>query len=1156
MYQKVLFFRFLAFYASLCVGYVSAKTPTLAINPYENVGSEFSEITQWAVSGPDELCLYYGSVIGDFFGGGVATDVFRWKVLKQDGSLLVDREGGFQTFSHTFSEVGVYTIELEVRRGVDPVYSGKKEIKINPGVALVIEDSYLLCEEGTATITLVDPNSPESSKMNIQWLDPTGKVVGNSNTLTVSKQGRYTVNFSILDEIGNETCPFSISTFVYVPKDYKVNINTQDVCEGQAQISLNAGAGVFGQWYAQRDGATERRLLGEGSRVDFLSNSLGGPGSYQISFEVDNSEKRYCKLSEAVTLNVYQTGDVAMRLEKPADSCDATNGELVLEALTDLTLLRLRRDNTDIARFENVAKGETFKITGLAPGLYRATGSFGSCGRTRVLVVPLLNPPAAMKFQVTEVVDETCNETGKQEGRIKIRMDEPGYQGTYRLLSTTGTVIRSAQLENVQEFDIKVPAGIYFLEIANLGGCVFPAPERITVGTKGQVSFSVPDRFTICSYFDFTPSTSQNLFFRLTYPDSRVITKQKGEAFRLDQEGEYHILGLDVNTEDGLCPRELKFFVRLTNPIDYEPELVSTDCFGNKQYKVNLFGADPSKVNIRWFNEKNVVVGTEQFLFPTSYGEFRLDVQPKDSEICPLPPKTFVIEREVLQVDAELTVGLLCPGSQTSLGLKTDFDIVKNIVWLYIAEDGSVESLEYNLDMADITVSKPGTYEAVLFNALGCEVGRKFLTVTVSQDIAEFEIPEAVIVCDFYDLVPNTDLPLRFEITGPDGQAFSIQSGEPLRLEKIGTYVILAESADPDRPLCPLSKEISVSRVEAQAFELIIVEQNCDGQVTYGANLFGQDPFSFDFYWYDEAGLLVGNEEILVPASFGVFGLEVRPKGSLPCPLPNRVEFEVFQPVTALDVKLDASPLCPNGDFVTINVQTDASLVGSIIWYYVDFEGKRIELGGSKNRFEIETAKEGTYEVQVFNKLGCLVGSDLVMVMRSTDEVRPVVEPFYNICVKFGESAEINPGDFQGYEWILNGQLVSTSAAFSPKAIGTYTIRVTSWEGCTFEREFRVDEACEMKITHTTGMRLGDSQRTFKVYQNPLVDNLKVWIYNGWGQLVFFGSIDTADARSIEWDGLLNGVQVTPGSYAVKISYKNNFEDQQRSIWSSLTVLE
>jgi hypothetical protein len=170
--------------------------------------------------------------------------------------------------------------------------------------------------------------------------------------------------------------------------------------------------------------------------------------------------------------------------------------------------------------------------------------------------------------------------------------------------------------------------------------------------------------------------------------------------------------------------------------------------------------------------------------------------------------------------------------------------------------------------------------------------------------------------------------------------------------------------------------------------------------------------------------------------------------------------------------------------------------------------------------------------------------------------VRPEVEPVYNICVKFGETTEINPGSFQAYQWILESRILSEAAVFSPQEVGNYTIRVTSWEGCTFEQEFRVAEECEMKVTHTTGMKLGDPQRTFRIYQNPLVGTLDVWIYNNWGQLVFFGS--NADARQnfIEWDGLLNGSNVQPGTYAVKIRYKNNFENDEKFIWSSLTILE
>lgn len=1157
MNYRLSIFQVLLVFSCFQTGYISASGAETGRQHTQPSGHLDSFGTnQWEISGPDELCLYYGSIIGDFFGGGLVTDVFRWKVTKDDGIVQAEREGGFQQFSHTFSQTGLYEIELTVRRGIDLVFNGTKTIKINPGADLVLEGTYLLCDQGTATLTLINPAYPGIDNFRIQWLDPSGSPVSNANSITVNREGRYTVRFASLDENGNETCPFSINAFVYVPRDFSITSNVQEVCEGQSQINVNAGSGVFGKWYALRDGESEKRMIGEGSSLNFMSNSIGGPGEYQIIFEVDNTEKRYCKISDSIPLKVLPPGDVAMRLERAADACDARNGEMLLEALTDLTLLRLRRDNTDIARFENVTKGEVFQITGLAAGLYRATGSFGACSRTRVLVVPMSNPPAELQFEVSQIINETCNETGKVDGQVKIHMAQPGYIGSFRLLSATGTVVRSGHLDNIQDFEINAPAGTYYLELANPSGCVNPAPNRIVIGTKGQVNFSVPNRFGVCSYYDFVPTTNQNLVFKLLFPSGQEVIKSKGEAFRLDEEGEYSILGMDTATVDALCPRELKFYVRVTNPVHYEPELVSTDCFGNKQYWANLFGADPSKVNIRWINERDETVGTEQFLFPTSHGEFKLDVQPKDSEVCPVPPIIFTIERPVLEVAAELNSGILCPGSQTNIYLETDYDLVKNVIWLFIDQNGNIEALESYLDLPEITIRREGTYEAVLFNALGCEVGRKFLTVPISQELAEFEIPESLIVCDSYELVPISERSLSYSVQDPQGNRFFAAPGEPLRLSIPGTYRIDAESANPDDPLCQVTKTIQVIRLEPVRFEPVLAEHFCDGNLTYTAEIFGANPESLDFYWYNERNELVGREAYLVPESFGMFGLEVRPKGSLSCPEPNRLAFEVFQPITSLEVNLEATPLCPNGDLVQIFLTTEHNHVGKIVWHFVDFDGARRVLGNFDNQTEIETGQEGTYEAEVFNKLGCLVGSDIILVLRSTDERRPDLEAQYSICPRFGEKTEINPGNFQAYQWILDGKVASDQPVFSPTEVGTYTLRVTSDEGCIYEGVFSVVEACELKVTHTTGMRLADPQRTFKVYHSALVDHLEVWIYNSWGQLVFFGNSPRQSEQVIEWDGSLNGTQVQPGSYAVKIRYKNSFENEERSIWSSLTILE
>src|SRR5690606_32014301 len=71
------------------------------------------------ITGPDKLCIVFGSVIGDFFGAGdAATDVYSWKIYSPTNQLLFQGTGGagFQTISYTFSIIGKHHVELAVHR--------------------------------------------------------------------------------------------------------------------------------------------------------------------------------------------------------------------------------------------------------------------------------------------------------------------------------------------------------------------------------------------------------------------------------------------------------------------------------------------------------------------------------------------------------------------------------------------------------------------------------------------------------------------------------------------------------------------------------------------------------------------------------------------------------------------------------------------------------------------------------------------------------------------------------------------------------------------------------------------------------------------------------------------------------------------------------
>ena len=237
-----------------------------------------------------------------------------------------------------------------------------------------------------------------------------------------------------------------------------------------------------------------------------------------------------------------------------------------------------------------------------------------------------------------------------------------------------------------------------------------------------------------------------------------------------------------------------------------------------------------------------------------------------------------------------------------------------------------------------------------------------------------------------------------------------------------------------------------------------------------------------DVFWYNELGNLVGQEEYLTPI-YGEYSLEVRPRGSEACPQSSSKTFDVIKPVVELNGGLSVAPFCPGDENVAITPEADLSQVKKIIWYFTDFNGNRSSLRRFNDLDEIIVSEQGTYEVEVFNEINCLLGRDKVIVMKSLDEVRPEVEPDYEYCPKFGSDFEINPGFFESYQWFLDGDLVSTDPIYSPNAIGNYSLIVTSVEGCRYSVEFIVKEACEVMVKSTTGMKVNDREAIYGLYQ-------------------------------------------------------------------------
>lgn len=1005
----------------------------------------------------------------------------------------------------------------------------------------------------------LNPSTPNLSNFSFEWKDSNGRVVSTSNTFTTDRPDRYTVDFFTRNQAGEIVCPFSLTTRVSRPRDFNVSISSSEICNGGSVITLTASNNAFGNWFFIKDGGNEKVFLGEDRRISFVVNrDLAGPGDYEFIFEPNNSNNEFCKLEDRFFFRVNPMPDIRMTIAQESEDCNNRNGVLIIEAITDIDRIFLRKNDEIIERIFDIKAGEILRFEDMDAAIYRASIALNSCSLGRSAFLAMNNPPEDLLFEIIEIEDESCNETGTVDGRVTIKLNQLDFTGSYRLLTTGGIPFSSGELTNASTFSFSAPAGNYHLELTNGELCSFIEPRRITIRAKGEVTYNVPNRIAVCEYFDFTPNTSMDLNFTLTYPDNTSVTMPSGKPFRLDQAGEYTIVGRDTNTEDGFCPSEKTFFVELTQQINYEPVLDFEDCFGNKRYLANLFGVDEDLYIIRWLNEQGQEVGAGREFITTLNGTFQLDVQPRNFEACPTPPKNFFIEESITAVEVILSSGPLCPGEETIIEIQTDFNVVTEIFWLSIEEDGSIKNLDEFEGEASIVISEEGVYEAVVFDRLGCEIGRNFIQVSFSEDRAFFEIPEELVICEVYEIIPETELELIFTVSYPDGTEASFFSNETITLEQDGAHIITAESADPDVFLCTITKSFEVKKRSALNFEPVLFEQTCAGVFTYTAELFGVPVADADIFWYNSSGDLLAEEEFFFPEGDGIYELEVRPKGSLVCPEPNRKSFEVITPLTELEGELIVAPYCPDAPFTSIFLDADLTEVLRINWYFTSLSGTRVALTEFTDAQEIIAIDEGFYSVEIFGARDCLLGAEEVLVQRIVDEILPAIEDNYIICAQFGLFEAIDPGNFIAYQWYFNNNLISENRILEPQEQGRYELTVTTQNDCDYTMDFEVIEDCQMEIKQTTGMRAANETYQFEVYANFLIDEVEVWIYNKWGQLMHhcLNPNNDALAPACTWLGTVNGEKVPAGSYVVKIRYKNNFENLNRTEVKSLIVLE
>ena len=1119
--------------------------------------------------GPALLCNISGTVVGSFGGAGdPITDLYGWKIFGPSGTLLFSRgPGAFQNINYTFITNGAYRVELVVNRGGNPLGIFSKQVQVIKEPSKLLESEYISCPSQPLEIQAIDPSSSSFPFYKFEWTNNTsGAVVSTSNTLITSDEGNFTVRYFLENSSGETTCDFIQSTQI-------TNISTIDIIPSGAgvcvdgEITFETNPQLSGDWFIQKIGdPSSKKSFGKGTFLTIRPGSdLAVTGDYEILFFLENTLNPTCTVSGTTTFTYNPEPIFVFESADTSSGCLQADGKLEIRAITDLDFIRI--DTTGVLYGPFVA-GELIEISNLNSGTYNVVGGLGSCLNSLGMVVPLASPPPALEFQIDDIVGEACTENGKIPGSFRVTMaNGPNTNALYRVVNERGGVAMNQVLPDSTVFRVEISGGTYFFEIYDENDeCVLPSGAELIIPGKDQTNFQIPETINICQSFELTPITSQALVFAITRPDLTTDSKNAGEPILLDQNGEYVLVGTLPGQSD-ICPTERRILVDLIDPVDFEVIQVSEDCdVGNRGYEANIYLRDPSTVLFFWRNEQNEIIGTSQRLDlpPSSFGNYSLQVQPANSTACPIPPKLFLAKEPILSVDLTLEATKLCElGPKAIIDLSTALpDEVTNVEWRRYDPAGNIEVLSQFANLYQIEVDVEGTYEAAIFSRIpslnkNCELGRRDLQLTLTTEKVNFEIPASLSICETYDFTPETNENLVFEITKPNGETVQSNAGDAIKLDQNGIYSFYGYNPDVAAPLCPEIKTLEVLVNQKIQFTPELLSEDCTGEKVYFADIGGLDTNLTLFTWYDAAGNSIGNDQRLTLRTYGDFSLDVQPAGSIPCDQVP-VSFFVETPILSLPTAISAEPLCPDATSTTITALTDFAEVDEIQWWFTALDGTQNQLINENNNESILAFNEGTYEVRTLNENNCLLGFDRVLLMRSMDAIRPNVAETYQVCPQHEFGPLIDPGNFTNYEWYLEDQLVSVSPIFKPTLPGSYSLIVFSAEGCAYSALFEAVEECELRVSYPNAVQPGNPDKEFLIYTNYLIDEMKVSIFNKWGQLIYY--CEKADLISEEstcfWDGTFDGEAIPNGNYAIRIDMKNLEKNISRTQMGSILIIE
>jgi hypothetical protein len=472
-----------------------------------------------------------------------------------------------------------------------------------------------------------------------------------------------------------------------------------------------------------------------------------------------------------------------------------------------------------------------------------------------------------------------------------------------------------------------------------------------------------------------------------------------------------------------------------------------------------------------------------------------------------------------------------------------------------ITRQGDGQTFARNFtNSSQVAINVPhGDYSVEVTDPTNCAIPDPD-TYTIAQKFEViFSVPTTLTACESFTFIPTSPNSLNYTLTNSSGISISPDANGVFTITQTGIYTIIGE--DPAGIDCPREETITAIITQPIDFDIPPPIVDCQVGIRYEVILANADPADVVFLWRDSNEIIVGRSQTFVPNLAGTYSLEVQPRSGGLCPT-NQFYFDAEVLIENLQVELDVTPFCVEQTSTTITVDSNLSQVQNIEWYSVQ-GGTRTRIPAFDDLPFIEVSQEGTYEVLLRSAAGCDLGRASARVTKSII-VPPIVPQSITICDIEGVNQAIDPGVYDIYSWKLNGNEVSTTSIFTPTLPGIYELTVSDNLGCFYVSTFEVIEDCALKISFPSGVVLNDPNRNFILYANEYIDDVEVYIYNRWGELIFYCQHDNLEPRQpfCPWDGQVGGNFVPNGTYAVVVKFTSRDQNKTESITKAITIIQ